>query len=82
MDTRYKQILFALKDGQRVSGFVSAETEDSLSVTNGEAVTISVKRADIAKKALTELSIMPNGLIGALTAEQVRDLMAFLMTGR
>ncbi|HLX64942.1 MAG TPA: HEAT repeat domain-containing protein [Planctomycetota bacterium] len=82
VDTRYKQILFALKDGQRVSGFVSAETEDSLSVTNGEAVTISIKRADIAKKALTELSIMPNGLIDTWTPEQIRDLLAFLMSAK
>lgn len=82
VDTRYKQIVFVLKDGQRVSGFVSAETEDSLSVTNGEAVTINIKRADIAKKAMTELSIMPNGLIDAWTPEQIRDLTAFLMTGK
>jgi putative heme-binding domain-containing protein len=82
VDTRYKQVLFATKDGQRISGFVSAETDDALSVTNAEAVTTVLKKSEIARKSITELSIMPSGLVDALTPEQIRDLLAFLETGK
>ena len=43
VDARYTQVLFKTKDGQRISGFVSAETDDTISVTNGDAVSVILK---------------------------------------
>lgn len=82
VDARYRQIVFKTKDGQRIAGFASAETEDSLSVTNSEAVTVILKKADIETKTATDKSIMPDGLLDAFTAEQIRDLLAFLESGK
>ncbi len=82
VDARYRQIVFKTKDGQRIAGFASAETEDSLSVTNGEAVTVILKKADIELKTATDKSIMPDGLLDTFTPEQIRDLLAFLESGK
>ncbi len=82
VDARYKQIQFKTKDGQRINGFASAETDDTLSVTNGEAVTVVLKKSDIEKKTATDKSIMPDGLLDVFTPEQIRDLLAFLASGK
>jgi len=82
VDARYKQILFKTQDGQRISGFASAETDDTISVTNADAVTVVLKRMDIVKKTATEKSIMPDGMLDLFTPEQIRDLLAYLESGK
>lgn len=82
VDARYRQVLHMMRDGQRVLGFVSAETEDVLSVTNTEGVTVSLKKPDVINRRVTDQSIMPNGLLDTLTQEQVRDLLMYLESGK
>lgn len=82
VDARYRQVLHMMRDGQRMLGFVSAETDESLSVTNTEAITVSLKKADVINRRVTDQSIMPNALLDALTPEQVRDLISFLESGK
>ena len=82
VDARYRQIVYKTRDGQRISGFASAETDDTVSVTNGDAVTVILKRADIVAKTATDKSIMPEGLLDLFTPEQIRDLLAFLKTAK
>ncbi len=82
VDTRYKQIVFKTKDGQRVTGFASAETDDSISITSSEAFTMTLKKSEIVKKTATEKSIMPDGLLDDFTPEEIRDLLGFLESGK
>ena len=46
------------------------------------AMKVIVPRSDIAKTTRTKKSIMPDGLLQALSADQVRDLIAFLQRGK
>jgi cytochrome c1 len=45
------------------------------------AEAITAKRSDVAKIEQSPISQMPPGLINGLNAEEVRDLIAYLMSG-
>ena len=75
----FRMTVAKLKDGRVMNGFVAARTERTLTLkTMTEAVT--VERAEIASLEESALSIMPEGLLEALDAAQVRDLIAYLMS--
>jgi putative membrane-bound dehydrogenase-like protein len=68
-----------LKDGRTVSGIVDNRTATMLTLrTSGDPVTIAV--AEIQSTEQSSVSIMPEGLFEALTAEQRRNLVAYLMS--
>lgn len=75
----YKLSTLTLKDGRVLSGFISAKNEQTLTLrTMTENQTLPT--ADVTKIEGSPLSLMPDGLLDALTQEQVRDLFGFLMT--
>ena len=75
----YKLSTLTLKDGRVLSGFISAKNEQTLTLrTMTENQTLPT--ADATKIEGSPLSLMPDGLLDALTQEQVRDLFGFLMT--
>lgn len=73
----YQQTFLTLKDGQVVSGVVSAENESSLTLKTLAGST-TVQRGDIAHRELSEFSMMPEGLMAALDEDGVRDLFLYL----
>jgi putative heme-binding domain-containing protein len=67
-----------LSDGRTVSGIVDNRTATTLSLrTTAEPVTVAV--ADIQSTELSNVSLMPEGLFEAFTAEQRRNLVGYLM---
>jgi putative heme-binding domain-containing protein len=68
----------SLKDGRVLSGVIAGQTERTLTLRllNQEQ---TVERQEIAKQQTAGVSMMPEGLLNALTREQVRDLLAYLM---
>jgi putative membrane-bound dehydrogenase-like protein len=75
----FRMTVLSLKDGRVLNGFVAAKTERTLTLkTISESLT--VERAEIANLVESPLSMMPEGLLAALTPEQVRDLFAYLMS--
>ncbi len=70
------------KDGRVLAGIVRAEGGDAIKVTNTEAKSTVIAKADIEELKPSATSIMPVGLLGALGEEGVRDLVAFLTTPR
>ena len=74
----YRLQVVTLKDGRVLSGVVSAQTERTLTLGMvGQETTL--EKAEIASQSALNVSLMPEGLLGALTPEQVRDLIAYLM---
>lgn len=65
------------KAGQTVQGFVAAENDYTVTLRSPVGDTV-VDKKDIAKRTTLEQSLMPEGLLAALTPEQVRDLIGFL----
>jgi putative heme-binding domain-containing protein len=80
---QYAAIAIAKKDGQVVVGRVGNLFGDSLSVIEdmfdpGRAT--NVRRADIEEMKPSGISPMPAGLLNSLTAEEIQDLFAFLLS--
>ncbi len=67
-----------LKDGRTVGGIVDNRTATILTLrTVADPVTVAI--ADIQSTELSTASLMPEGMFEALSAEQRRNLVAYLM---
>ena len=75
----FRMTVATLKDGRVLNGIVTARTDRTLTlrtITDPQ----TIERADIAKEEQLPQSLMPEGLLLALSEAQVRDLLAYLMT--
>jgi putative heme-binding domain-containing protein len=74
----YQVTLIRTKDGRVVNGIATAgEHSVKLATETGEVV---IPRNEIDRMKESPLSMMPEGLIGGMTEEQVADLIAYLRT--
>lgn len=74
----YRMSLLTLKDGRQLSGVIAGRTDRTLTLrTLTESMTLD--QAEVVKTDTSPLSMMPEGLLLALQADQVRDLIAYLM---
>jgi putative heme-binding domain-containing protein len=74
----FRVTVVTLKDGRVLNGFVTAKTDRTISFkTMTEKLTVD--RGEIAGMQQLSQSLMPEGLLQALSATQVRDLFAYLM---
>lgn len=67
-----------LKDGRTVGGIVDNRTATTLTLRTA-ADPITVATADIQSTELSSASLMPEGLFEAFSAEQRRNVVAYLM---
>jgi putative heme-binding domain-containing protein len=75
----FRMTVFAMNDGRVINGVVVEQTGKTLTVqTQNDRVTL--QRSDIEEQRASALSLMPDGLLQNLTDEQVRDLIAYLMS--
>jgi putative heme-binding domain-containing protein len=78
---QYQAEMFELKDGKIVSGLIVRETAAAILVRTPDAPEkpVAVQKAQIANRAPSTVSMMPEGLVDTLTQKQIADLMAFTM---
>ena len=78
VDAAYFLNTLTLKDGRVLSGVVGAQNERTLTLRmiGQEQV---IERAEIAKRETLPISLMPEGLLQALSPEQQKDLLKYLM---
>uniref|UniRef100_A0A7C4LKX4 C-type cytochrome n=1 Tax=Schlesneria paludicola TaxID=360056 RepID=A0A7C4LKX4_9PLAN len=75
----FRMTVFALKDGRVISGVVVEAQEKTLEVqTPTERLVLA--RADVEESRPTTQSLMPEGLLQNLSADEVRDLVGYLMS--
>ncbi|MGC6565338.1 MAG: c-type cytochrome [Akkermansiaceae bacterium] len=80
MESGYYRHDLILKDGSKVSGSLVQETEETLSIQPvGTGIQI-IPRTNVAEHQVTKSSLMPEGLIDHLSAQQVSDLFTYLRT--
>ena len=72
--------LFLMKSGKVYTGFVSGESADEVQVRQTTGVALKLKKADIELRQKNEESMMPKGVAGNLTPEQLADLIAYLQS--
>jgi putative heme-binding domain-containing protein len=69
-----------LKDGTAIVGTRLAENADELQIAQPGGAVAKLKKSAIAKTEPMSVSLMPAGIEKALTPEELRDLMAYLLT--
>ncbi|MBL67249.1 MAG: dehydrogenase [Verrucomicrobiales bacterium] len=67
------------KDNQRLTGFIAQNAPQFIVLRDLAQNSITLPRNEIKDLQAMPVSLMPEGLLDALTPQQVRDLFAFLM---
>jgi len=73
----FRAVSFVLGDGRALTGVISAADDRTLTIQTAQAP-IVLDRHDIAEQVVQEQSLMPDGLLSKLSADDVRDLVAYL----
>jgi putative heme-binding domain-containing protein len=78
---QYQAEMFELTDGKIVSGLIVRENATAVLVRTSETPDkpVVVNKAQIANRASSTVSLMPEGLFDDLNKAQVADLLAFVM---
>ena len=80
IEDRYRNHLLETVDGRYYDGILVAETEISVTL-RGEVEDVTVLKGDIAELRPSAVSLMPDGLEGAATDQELADLIAYLRAG-
>ncbi len=71
-----KRVLTA--DGKVISGIIATRSDGSISIRDSALRESVVAEQDIDQIQPSKVSLMPSGLFDNLTAEEIRDLMAYM----
>ena len=74
----YEPVTIALNDGQVLSGIIKSESESELIVAIDAEKQQHISRTSIEEMQPSAVSLMPQGLNGVLTIQDLADLIAFL----
>jgi len=77
----FRMSVLALKDGRVLNGVVVGKTDKVLTVQT-QTESVFVAKDDIDEIRQTDASLMPEGLLGTLTEDQIRDLVGYLQTSQ
>jgi len=67
------------KDDRSITGIVTKQDANAVTIVTANE-TIVIPRGDVQSLQQSELSLMPEGLLQALSENEVRDLLAYLKT--
>lgn len=73
----YHMTVIKLKDGRVINGIVQRETDAAITL-RAPNETIVVQKDEIEKRKLSDISMMPEGLLASMSTEDARDLLAYL----
>ena len=74
----YQLNVFKLKSGATMSGIVQFEDAQSFRLALPGGTKFTVAKSEVEKREVLAVSLMPEGLLDALTKEQVINLVAYL----
>lgn len=77
----YQLNLFTMKDGRVMSGVIKDDNPAAVKIAMMGGVEFTLPKSDIAKREVSKLSTMPEGLFDALQPAQVIDLVKYLQSG-
>jgi putative heme-binding domain-containing protein len=69
-----------LNDGEALTGVLKTDTADQLTFADASGQTVRAAKKQVKSIKPATLSLMPEGLWAALTVQQQKDLMTFLLT--
>ncbi len=74
----FESYTVATKDGESVSGVIQKETPEAIQLAGPTGQPTMIPRNTVASVTPSALSIMPQGLEQALSAQELKDLVAYL----
>jgi putative heme-binding domain-containing protein len=80
INPQYVNYVVVTDDGRSVTGMITAETANSITLRRAEGESDVVLRANIDELVDTGISIMPEGLEKQLTKQNMADLLDYLMS--
>jgi putative heme-binding domain-containing protein len=77
---QYQNLTVVKKDGDDVTGRLVEETDTRLVLVPNQLTgeKVEVKKSDVASRAPSKLSPMPEGLVNILTRDDLLDLLAYI----
>jgi putative heme-binding domain-containing protein len=75
----YRMSIVSLNDGRVMTGIIAVKTDKSITLQTAKD-RVAIERTEIDELKTSTQSLMPDGLLQPLTEEQVRDLVAYLMS--
>lgn len=78
VEERWAAYTVTTRDGRQLAGLVAGETASAVEIRLPGGLSETVARDQIAKMETAGISLMPVGLEGAITREEMADLLAFL----
>jgi putative heme-binding domain-containing protein len=82
IEPRYTRYDITTKDDRELSGIITAETPDYITLTQPGGVVETVPRRDLEKITSSKISLMPDGFEGALSKQAMADLIAYVSNKR
>jgi len=76
----YEPYTVLLSDGRVVSGIIARETAHDIVLRTNDLSEVRTARSAIDEMQPSQTSIMPQGLDGRMTPEELKDLIAYLQT--
>jgi putative membrane-bound dehydrogenase-like protein len=78
VEARFVSYLAATQNGLTITGFLSGETSNSITLVGTDGKPQTILRSNLASIVSTAKSAMPEGLEKDITPEQMADLLTFL----
>lgn len=82
VDKAFRQTLLTLNGGDVVAGLLRREEGNLLVLADGTGKEFSVRKADVAQRSESDVSLMPDNFGEAISPTDFNDLMAYLLTQR
>ncbi len=73
----YQMVKIDTQSGRTINGIIKQETDKALTIQTPNEL-IVLPKDEIENRTQSQLSMMPEGLFDKLTAEEIRDLVAYL----
>jgi len=74
----YHVVSVSLKDGSVISGTLSKEDSQSITVRDASDRSLVISKSDVASQTISPVSLMPPGLTASLRKDELADMVAFL----
>ncbi|MEM7011091.1 MAG: HEAT repeat domain-containing protein, partial [Verrucomicrobiota bacterium] len=74
----YQTYVARMKDGRVLTGMMAEQAEKTVTLRDAANQTTILSRDDINELQASPMSLMPEGFLGGLTDDQLRDLFAYL----
>lgn len=78
IDPKFSSHAVLTEDGLVVTGLKVEENKDVLILRQADGKDVRISKADLASLKIQPQSLMPTGLAGEMTAQELADLLAFL----